>query len=96
MSTSAAGTPATLRVEGPLTFATAAATLQSLQHRLAVGPVQVIDLSGVSDCDSAGLACVLAVLSDAQQRSSQAVALTHVPAGMRALAEVADLGRIFG
>ncbi|MHC1480123.1 STAS domain-containing protein [Frateuria aurantia] len=92
----ATGTGAVLSVEGPLTFATAAETLSRLQSRLAEAPVQVIDLAGVSECDSAGLACVLALMSDAQQRSSAEVQLAHVPAGLRALAEVAGLARIFG
>lgn len=85
-----------LTVAGPLTFATAATALQALQRRLAAGPVQVIDLSGVGECDSAGLACVLAVLSEAQQRGSREVRLQQVPPGMRALAEVAGLAAIFG
>ena len=85
-----------LALSGPLTFASAAATLEAQRRQLAGGSVQVIDLAGVGECDSAGLACVLALLSEAQQRRGGDVQLIHVPAGLRALAEVADLGKLFG
>ncbi|MDO1529064.1 STAS domain-containing protein [Fulvimonas sp. R45] len=80
------GEPGTVAVSGTLSFATAAAALGELNAALAGGRHQ-LDLAGVSACDSAGLACVLAVLAEAA-RHGRAVRVLNAPAGLRALARV--------
>ena len=84
------GTPGTLAVSGALGFATAAAALQALNEALRAGDRQRVDLAGMSSCDSAGLACLLAVLAEARSHG-QAVGLQHVPDGLRALARVSGV-----
>lgn len=76
-----------LAVRGTLSFDTAHAALLALRERVAAGGARVLDLGGVSRSDSAGLACVLAVLADAR-RQGRALAVRHLPDGMRALASV--------
>lgn len=80
----------TLAVSGALSFATAAAALQALNDGLRAGDRWRVDLAGVHNCDSAGLACVLAVLAEARGRG-QAVNLQHVPDGLRTLAQVSGV-----
>lgn len=84
------GTPGTLALSGALSFATAAAALQTLDEALRPGDRARLDLAGVSSCDSAGLACVLAVLAEARSRR-QSVGLLHVPEGLRTLARVSGV-----
>ena len=84
------GTPGTLAVSGTLGFATAAAALQALDEALRAGDRRQLDLAGVGTCDSAGLACMLAVLAAARGRG-QAVSLRHVPDGLRTLARVSGV-----
>lgn len=61
-----------------------------LDDALRAGDCLQLDLAGVRNCDSAGLACVLAVLAEARRRG-QAVGLQHVPAGLRTLARVSGV-----
>ncbi|MBD8897484.1 STAS domain-containing protein [Rhodanobacter sp. DHG33] len=82
--------PGTLAVSGALSFATATTALQMLGDALRAGDRSRLDLAGVRNCDSAGLACVLAVLAEARQRG-QAVSLQNVPAGLRTLAQVSGV-----
>jgi len=84
------GTPGTLALSGALSFATAAAVLQALDEALRPGDRARLDLAGVSSCDSAGLACLLAVLAEARGRG-QALSLQHVPDGLRTLARVSGV-----
>lgn len=84
------GEPGTLAVSGVLGFATAAEALHALNEALRTGDRSHLDLAGVRSCDSAGLACVLAVLAAARKRG-QAVALQHVPDGLRTLAQVSGV-----
>jgi phospholipid transport system transporter-binding protein len=84
------GTPGTLALSGTLGFATAAAALQGLIEALRAGDRTQIDLAGVRSSDSAGLACMLAVLAETRGRG-QAVSLLHVPEGMRTLARVSGV-----
>jgi phospholipid transport system transporter-binding protein len=81
------GTPGALAVSGALSFATAAVALRALNEALQAGDRSRLDLAGVRHADSAGLACVLAVLAEACRRG-QTVSLQHVPDGMRMLAQV--------
>jgi len=83
-------TPGTLVVSGALSFATAATALQMLDDALRPGDRSQLDLAGVRSCDSAGLACVLAVLAEASRRG-HAVSLLHVPSGLRTLAQVSGV-----
>lgn len=80
----------TVSVSGALTFTTAAAALEAI--RAAMPGRQVLDLAGVDRCDSAGLACVLAVLAP----SGGKVRVRHVPQGMQQLAKVCEVDRLLG
>lgn len=84
------GTPGTLAVSGALSFATAAAALQALNEALRSGDRSRLDLAGVGNCDSAGLACLLAVLAESRGRG-QVLSLQHVPDGLRTLARVSGV-----
>jgi Predicted NTP binding protein (contains STAS domain) len=84
------GAPGTLGVSGVLSFDTAAAALRAIQSALAAGSVARLDLMGVRQSDSAGLACVLAVAAEAHRRG-QALQVVRIPAGMRVLAQVCEV-----
>jgi len=84
--------PDALQVSGALTFATAAQALAAIDAAAADGCRQV-DLAGVSQSDSAGLACVLAVLAKAAERG-HALALRNVTEGMQVLAQVCEVDRL--
>ncbi|RCS29722.1 STAS domain-containing protein [Rhodanobacter denitrificans] len=86
-------TPATLGVDGELSFDTAAAALQAIQSALAAGSASRLDLAGVLRNDSAGLACILAVMAGAARRG-RPLQVVHVPAGMQALAQVCEVDRL--
>lgn len=88
-------TPATLGVSGVLSFDSAGAALQAIQSSLASGGVVRLDLAGVSHCDSAGLACVLAAVADASGRG-HALQVVGMPAGMLTLAQVCEVDRLLG
>lgn len=87
-------TPATLGVGGELSFDTAAAALQAIQSALADGSAASrLDLAGVLRSDSAGLACILAVMAGAARRG-RPLQVVHMPAGMQALAQVCEVDRL--
>jgi phospholipid transport system transporter-binding protein len=88
-----AATPAMLGVSGELSFDTAAAAWQAIESALAGRAVERLDLAGVSHSDSAGLACVLAVVAEATRRG-QALQVVHMPPGMRTLAQVCEVDRL--
>jgi phospholipid transport system transporter-binding protein len=83
----ASDVPDTVTVSGTLSFATAANALNAMRAAFAGNGRHTLDLAGVTICDSAGLACVLAALAEADQGGQQ-VAVRHVPEGMQALAQV--------
>jgi phospholipid transport system transporter-binding protein len=83
----------TLALSGELTFATAAQALQEGLRALAQGTRTRLDLNGVTKADSAGLACVLALLAQAS-RHEKRLAVANLPEGLRALAEVCDAGAL--
>jgi len=87
--------PGTLGVRGVLSFETAAAALAAISTALAAEPVARLDLAGVEHADSAGLACVLAVQAEAR-RLGRELQVIHVPAGMRALAQVCEVESLVG
>lgn len=82
--------PDTVMVSGTLSFVTAAAALAALNTALGQGARRQLDLAAVQSCDSAGLACVLAVLADAAGQG-RSVRVLNAPAGMRALAQVSGV-----
>lgn len=86
----AAEVPDTVSVSGTLNFATATNALAAMCDAFAKGDRHTLDLSGVTACDSAGLACVLAALSAADQHGRRVV-VRHVPVGMQALARVSGV-----
>lgn len=88
-----ADTPATLGVAGELSFDTAAAALQAIHSALGDTSIKRLDLARVSRSDSAGLACVLAVVAAASRRG-QALEIVHMPSGMQALAQVCEIDRL--
>jgi phospholipid transport system transporter-binding protein len=83
----AADVPDTVSVSGALNFATAASALAAMRDAFAKSDRHTLDLSEVTTCDSAGLACVLAALSAADQ-DGRRVAVRNAPEGMQALARV--------
>ncbi|TBR36874.1 MULTISPECIES: STAS domain-containing protein [Dyella] len=83
--------PGTLGVSGSLTFATAADALKAIMGAVdGAGAPARLDLAGVQRSDSAGLACVLAVLSEASSRGRR-LSVANVPANMRILAQVCEV-----
>jgi phospholipid transport system transporter-binding protein len=88
-------TPTTLGVSGELSFDTAAAAWQAIDSALAAQATERLDLAGVSHSDSAGLACVLAVVAESTRRG-QALQVVHMPPGMRTLAQVCEVDRLLG
>jgi phospholipid transport system transporter-binding protein len=83
-------TPGTLGVRGVLSFDTATMALRAIQSSLVAGGVARLDLAGVSHSDSAGLACVLAVMAEADRRG-QSLQVVRMPAGMQVLAQVCEV-----
>ncbi|MFC4765336.1 STAS domain-containing protein [Dyella koreensis] len=85
-----AAAPDTLSVSGALTFATAANALSAITAAVAGNGHTQLDLAGVQHSDSAGLACVLAVLSKAVEQGRR-LHVRNVPEGMRVLAQVCEV-----
>jgi phospholipid transport system transporter-binding protein len=79
-----------LAVRGVLTFDTAHAAWRALRERVTAASVQVLDLSAVERSDSAGLACVLAVLAEARSHG-RSLQVRGLPVGMRRLAQVCEV-----
>lgn len=84
-----------LAVSGELGFDNAGAALHALRQALADPAVEALDLAAVSRSDSAGLACVLAVIAE-QRREGRALPVLHVPEGMHALATVCAANFLLG
>ncbi len=82
--------PATLAVDGELVFDSAANALRQAGEALKTKPHDTLDLAGVTAADSAGLACVLAVLADARRRGSR-LRVVNLPDGLNALARVCEV-----
>jgi phospholipid transport system transporter-binding protein len=85
-----ADVPGTVSVSGSLNFATAENALAAMRNAFAKGSCHTLDLSEVTTCDSAGLACVLAALSAAEQ-DGRHITVRSVPTGMQALARVSGV-----
>lgn len=82
--------PGTLAVSGALTFATAASALDAARAELDRGGQLALDLSGVAQVDSAGLATILALLAHARGKG-RALSVTNPPPGLLALARVSGV-----
>lgn len=85
----------TLALSGALTFATAAGALEQAGAALADGAPTRLDLGGVQATDSAGLACVLALLARAR-RAGRVLTVANLPADLRALARVCEVEPLLG
>ena len=81
----------TLAISGALTFANAATAFDRAARALRDGAQTRLDLSGIDRADSAGLACVLALLAEAS-RAGRVLRVSNLPESLRALAEVCDAG----
>ncbi len=73
-----------MRVIGPMVITTAAALKTAGESALSAG-ASVIDLSGVTDADSAAVAVLLAWTRGAQERR-QTLAIVESPESIRSLA----------
>lgn len=88
-----ADAPGALVVSGALTFATAASALEAGRAALGRGQQTTLDLGGVTQADSAGLATVLALLAHARQNGRQ-MKVANVPKGLEALARVSGVNTL--
>lgn len=82
--------PDTLAVSGALTFATATAALAAGRAELDRGSQTVLDLSAITQADSAGLATVLALLAHTRSKG-RILRAAQVPPGLDALASVSGV-----
>ncbi|WP_199100729.1 STAS domain-containing protein [Dyella sp. ASV21] len=82
--------PDAVKVSGELTFASAAAALDAISLSVSRDGRQVLDLGGVTRTDSAGLACVLAVVASAAEQG-RPLTVRHMPEGMQLLARVCEV-----
>ncbi len=89
------GVPDTLEVSGALNFHTAARVLAVADPLLAGGDVRMLDLSGVREADSAGLACVLSLLSRSGRQGVR-LQVRGMPGSLKRLAEVSDVEALLG
>lgn len=86
--------PDTLAVSGSFTFATAAAALAACRKHLQSGNA-TLDLAGISEADSAGLAVLLALAGDARRRGGN-LRIVNASESLRALALLAEVDRLLG
>ncbi|MDA3913931.1 STAS domain-containing protein [Oleiagrimonas sp.] len=87
--------PDTLAVSGALDFDTAEAVLSQAGERLQDKRIRVLDLAGVNSADSAGLACVLALMAESRDRDQQ-LELSAVPKGLALLSRVSGTDALLG
>lgn len=80
---------AVMAVSGALTFASVALAWRTGEARIRELRPEWLDLAGVERADSAGLACVLALLACGRQLQPQ-LAVCNAPESLRALARVSD------
>lgn len=89
-----AASPDRLDVRGALTFATARsayeAGLRALRKNGASNATTVVDLSGVTESDSAGLAVLIEWLV-AGERVGRKLNFSNLPDGIRAAAQISDV-----
>ena len=78
------------RVKGVLHFTTVAALFRAGTEAIANGRAAVIDLSGVRDSDSSGLALLIEWLSVAKA-ANRSLRYEHIPAQLLQLARLSDV-----
>jgi phospholipid transport system transporter-binding protein len=78
------------RVNGVLHFTTVTALLRSGSEAIAAGRAAVIDLSGVKDSDSSGLALLIEWLSIARAEHKN-LRYENIPAQLHQLARLSDV-----
>jgi phospholipid transport system transporter-binding protein len=78
------------RVNGVLHFTTVTALLRSGSEAIASGHAAVIDLSGVKDSDSSGLALLIEWLSIARAEH-KSLRYENIPAQLHQLARLSDV-----
>ena len=78
------------RVNGVLHFTTVTALLRAGMEAIANGRAAVIDLSGVSDSDSSGLALLIEWLSVAKSEN-RSLKYEHIPAQLQQLARLSEV-----
>jgi phospholipid transport system transporter-binding protein len=78
------------RVDGVLHFTTVTALLRSGSEAIANGRAAVIDLSGVKDSDSSGLALLIEWLSIARAER-KSLRYENIPAQLHQLARLSDV-----
>ena len=84
------GSDGVARVTGALTFETVARLYRDMEHRLpATGPIETVDLDGVSAADSAGLALLLEWQARQRKRDQQLV-ITNAPGNLLRLARLSE------
>ena len=83
----------TLAIRGALTFGTSGRAFTDGGRALAAGVQTRLDLAGVTQADSAGLACVIALVAVAN-RSGRRLRIAGWPEGLRALAEVCGVATL--
>ena len=82
--------PDSIEVSGALLFDNAAEALAKLSDALPRGGVLRLNLAAVTAADSAGLACVLALMAVAR-RAGGRVQVQSLPEGLLALAKVSEV-----
>ncbi|HWX79123.1 MAG TPA: STAS domain-containing protein [Steroidobacteraceae bacterium] len=78
------------RVKGVLHFSTVTALLRPGSEAIAGGHATVVDLAGVSDSDSAGLALLIEWLSVAKTES-RGLRYENIPAQLQQLARLSEV-----
>ena len=74
---------------GNLSFSSVARAWREGEQAVREARPRVLDLAGVERADSAGLACVLALLAAGQQHEPE-LTVRNAPESLRALARVSD------
>ncbi len=82
--------PGTLTVSGMLVFDTAARAMAQARPLLQAGRPGCLDLAGVTRVDSAGMACVLAMMAEAHRHDGRLDVL-HAPSSLLDLARVCEV-----
>lgn len=87
--------PATLAMAGALVFDNAAEALRHARGLLCKDHHDCLDLGGVTAVDSAGLACVVAVMA-AARRKGDTLSVARIPDSLAALARVCEVDALSG
>jgi phospholipid transport system transporter-binding protein len=83
------------RVSGVLDASTAADVLEESESRFTQAPKIDVDLGGVGESDSAGLALLIEWLRQARQ-SGKEIHFANVPAQIEALARISEVEDLIG